>query len=402
MIMARIMVVAGGEWQCPITKLAKTMGHDVLCTNLYEDSPAFRYADECAVADVLDKEKNLAIAKVFNPDAVLTDQSDIAVPTVAYIAQQLGLKGIGTELAAKFTNKYLMRQAAEKAGIASPHFRKCDSPEAAKDFLHIYGKSVMKPLDSQSSRGVHIVESGKDIEDCFADSLQYSNSEKAVLIEEYIGGVEFTVDGLCAEDGYRVTAISQKEHFAHNPNIASRLLFSQENEQFDYQELRRVNTELVKSMGLPFGQTHAEYKYDKGQYYLIEIAARGGGTKISSDIVPLVSGISNNEIYINTLLGIHGETEKKPAHAYAVLGFFSFPAGRVTSILGVEEAKTLNGVHDLKLDFTVGDILAPAADDRSRCGYYILYADSREELEERENTLKKTVRVETTAASEGK
>ncbi len=57
--MARIMVIAGGLWQCPIVKTAKEMGHYVLCSNLYEDSPAFEYADEYRVANVLDKDMNL-------------------------------------------------------------------------------------------------------------------------------------------------------------------------------------------------------------------------------------------------------------------------------------------------------------------------------------------------------
>ena len=41
------------------------MGHFVICSNLYEDSPAFVYADVCEVANVLDKEKNLEIAKKY-------------------------------------------------------------------------------------------------------------------------------------------------------------------------------------------------------------------------------------------------------------------------------------------------------------------------------------------------
>lgn len=55
--MAKIMIIAGGMWQCPIVQLVKRKGHYVICTNLYEDSPAFQYADVGIVADVLDKEK---------------------------------------------------------------------------------------------------------------------------------------------------------------------------------------------------------------------------------------------------------------------------------------------------------------------------------------------------------
>lgn len=55
--MARVMVIAGGTWQCPIVRLAKNKGHYVICSNLYEDSPAFQYADIGVVANVLDKKR---------------------------------------------------------------------------------------------------------------------------------------------------------------------------------------------------------------------------------------------------------------------------------------------------------------------------------------------------------
>lgn len=391
--MLKVMVVAGGQWQCPILKRIKDMGHYVICSNLYEDSPGFVFADATAIANVLDREKNLEIAKQYMPDAILTDQSDIAVPTVAYVAEQLGIRGITSEKAKLFTNKYLMRDFTAKAGFASPGYRLCHTAEEAKDFLKTYGRSIIKPLDSQSSKGVHIIDTPEQIDDSFEDALQYSNGEKAVVIEEYIEGTEFTVDGLKTDDAYYVTAISQKEHFAFNKSIASKLLFSNTNEQFDYDKLRKVNTEMVKVMGLPFGLTHAEYKYRNGEFYLIEIAARGGGTKISSDIVPLVSGIQTNEILVNTLLGQKPEVKVGVKHEYAVLGFFDFKPGKVVSIEGMDEAWKIEGVHDLGLEVRVGDVLAQANDDRSRCGYYILYADSREELLEREKKLKNTLKV---------
>ena len=393
--MARVMVIAGGTWQCPIVKLAKSKGHYVICSNLYEDSPAFKYADIGLVANVLDKEKNLQFAKEYKPDVVLTEQSDIAVTTVAYIADQLGIKGIGLDIANRFTNKYLMREFTSKAGFASPKYRLCHEIDEAKEFLKDVPVSIIKPLDSQSSRGVHIVRTAKEIEDYFADCIQYSNAEKAIVIEEYIDGTEFTVDGLKTTTDYTVTAISEKEHYAYNPSVANKLVFMQSNPRFDYDKLREINTDMVKAMGLPFGITHAEYKCKDGEFYLIEIAARGGGTKISSDIVPLVSGINSNEIYLNILLGEDDKISEKPHHDCAVLGFFDFKPGKVTQIAGLEEAAKQPGVHDLSLEIKVGDQLGQAQDDRSRCGYYILYADSVEELKEREKLLKETIRVET-------
>lgn len=391
--MAKIMIVAGGTWQCPIVRLAKSMGHEVLCTNLYADSPAFIYADESRVANVLDKEKNLQIAREFAPDAVLTEQTDIAVSTVAYLAEQLGLKGISVKIASRFTNKYVMRQFMEKAGFAAPSYRLCHSADEVNIFWKENGKSIIKPLDSQSSRGIHIIEDKEDADRYFEDCIQYSNCEKAVLAEQYIEGVEFTVDGLKTEKEYIVTAISEKEHYSYNANIARRLLFSQYNENYDYDRLRKINEDMVRAMELPFGITHAEYKYFKGEFYLLEVAARGGGTKISSDIVPMVSGINSNEIYLHMLLNQPYQIKTGKKQNCVLLGFFDFETGKVMEISGLEKAKKLEGIYEIGLEIKTGDRISQALDDRSRCGYYIIYADSKEQLLERESAMKHMIKV---------
>lgn len=392
--MAKIMVIAGGAWQCPIIKTAKKMGHYVICTNLYEDSPAFRYADMGLVANVLDKEKNLEIAMKYKPDAVLTEQTDIAVPTVAYIADKLGLKGVGVDIASRFTNKYKMREFTSNLGIATPKYKLCHTVKEAADFLQEVSMSIIKPIDSQSSRGIHLVRTREEIEKYFDDCIQYSNAEKSILIEEFIEGTEFTVDGVKTESEYIVTAISEKEHYKYNPNVANRLLFTNYNDRYDYDRLRRENADMITAMELPFGLTHTEYKYRDGKFYLIETAARGGGTKISSDIATLVSGIDCNELYLNILTGGSEKIIRGSRHECAVLGFFDFKPGRITEISGIEEA-VWGGVHDLKLEVKVGDQLGQAQDDRSRCGYYILFADSVQELNDRERRLKETVKVVT-------
>lgn len=393
--MAKLMVIAGGSWQCPIIKTAKEMGHYILCSNLYEDSPAFEFADESRVANVLDKEKNLEIAREYNPDAVLTEQTDIAVPTVAYIAEKMGLKGIGTDVAKRFTNKFLMREYAAQVGIPVPRYKLCHSVDEAAEFVIDNPLSIIKPIDSQSSRGIHIVRTKADVERYFDDCVQYSNAEKAILIEEFIDGTEFTVDGIKTASEYVVTAISEKDHYKHNPNVANRLFFTNTSTNYDYDKLRKENKDMIIAMGLPFGLTHTEYKYQDGKFYLIETAARGGGTKISSDITKLVSGIDSNRLYLNMLTGGSEEIVRNKHHECVVLGFFDFKPGKIVSITGVDEAISNEWVHDLKLEVNVGDTLGEARDDRSRCGYYILYADSETELNSREEKIKKIVKVVT-------
>ncbi len=394
MQLKKVMVVAGGEWQCPLVQKIKEMGYYVICTNLYENSPAFQYADIGIVVDVLDKEKNLEIAKKYEIDAILTDQSDIAVPTVAYVAERLQLKGIGMEMAELFTNKYLMRQFCKENGFAYPDYQLCYTVEEVKEFVDNHKKVIIKPLDAQSSRGISIIQEESNLNKCFQEALSYSNTKKAIIAEEYIEGVEFTVDGLKTKDRYEVLAISKKRHYSYNSSIAKELYFQHYDEEYDYDKLRRYNKEMVCKMGLPFGLTHAEYKYMNGEFYLIEIGARGGGTKISSDIVPYMSGVDSNAVLVRSLLGESEEYHLEYCeNKCAVLGFFDFLKGKVAEISGVEKARHLEGVNSLVLNFAQGDQICEAADDRTRQGHYIIFSDTNDNLRVTEQNIKKAISI---------
>lgn len=150
-----IMVVGGGQWQLPLIAKAKHLGHRVINSNLYEDSPGFAVADVGRVADVLDRVANLAIAREFEPDAIVTDQSDIAVPTVAYLCETLGLPGIGSAGAQRFTDKTLMRACCHDHGFPHPRFMVCRDFNELQDFFDTSdGSVIVKPANNQGSRGV--------------------------------------------------------------------------------------------------------------------------------------------------------------------------------------------------------------------------------------------------------
>ena len=78
--------------------------------------PGFDLADQVYYYDTQDKENILKAACIEEICAITTDQTDVSVATVAYVADKLKLRGIGQEIAKKFTNKYEMRKAARDAG----------------------------------------------------------------------------------------------------------------------------------------------------------------------------------------------------------------------------------------------------------------------------------------------
>ena len=202
-----------------------------------------------------------------------------------------------------FTNKYLMRSKLKPFFGSQLKFELVGSiDEALRAANFITYPCIIKPIDNQSSRGVFKVNSGIEMKKYFNDSLRCSQS-KQIIVEQFVPGFEVTVEGIKLDSmNHRSIAVSLKDHFSHNSMIASSLLFQQEFEGFDVRELKKFNDQIIDYLRLPFGLTHAEYKIWNGKFYLVEIAARGGGSLISSHIAPLMSGIDSYSLFIDTVL----------------------------------------------------------------------------------------------------
>lgn len=396
--MAKIMVIAGGDWQIELIKKAKSMGHYVICSNLYEDSPAFPYADACEVSDVLDKEKNLEIAKKYMPDAVISDQSDIAAPTVAYVNEKLGLRGIGIEKADLFTDKSKQRDFCKKKGFAIPDFTVCETPDNAMPLLQKHGKIVIKPIDSQSSRGVYIITNREELEEKYRESVSWSNRRKVFLAEEYIEGDEFTIDGLMINGRHYPLCISIKEMYPQNPNISRTQSYSYLSDKYDYDLLRKTNKKMIEAMGLPMGLTHSEYREHNGKYYLVEAGARGGGSNLSGKIVPFMSGVDNYEYLIKEALGetVDEDYVKNIAFSkdkYVVMRFFDFDEGVVDHVEGKDFLMSHPMLIDYQLEVKPGDKLKQPKYGRLRPGHFIIGGDGKSNVENEANKIIEAIKV---------
>ena len=228
----------------------------------------------------------------------------------------------------------------------------------------------------------------EDLEKNFKTSILFSKIQKAVLAEQYIDGTEYTVDGIKTPERHFTLAISEKKHFMHNPNIACELYFTGKNNRYDYDALELQNNLFVELSPLQFGLTHAEYKYKDGKFYLIEIAARGGGNLISSHIVPFMSGVDNYRYLLECSLDNITSPNFTIPESYkdrcAVLRFFQVPygGGIVERIDGIDILENTPQIVEYKFNFNIGDRICDASTDADRAGFYIACCEQKDELDE--------------------
>ena len=138
----KLLIIGAGDFQLPLVQEAAKTCQVLLAAPVI--SEAFEpYISDRLICDVRDEETILAFAKKHQIDGVITDQTDIAVRSVAYVAENMGLPGIGSETGLLFTDKSRMRARMAELGIHQLENRTVASVEEAVEFFRHYGGRVI-------------------------------------------------------------------------------------------------------------------------------------------------------------------------------------------------------------------------------------------------------------------
>jgi len=380
-----VLFIAGGEWQVPFVNFLKKKGFHITLVDPYEDSQCVELADEFIQLDV--KSIDLIYEKIKDNelDYVLSDQTDVAVNPVAVLSEKLGLS-INSVLSTQlFSNKSKSRSFVQSfAGEIIPGFKVITSVTELSAFVDEFKDVIIKPTDAQSSRGVNRVENKEYLEFYFNEAKNASPSH-SVIVEEFLIGEEITVEGICLNSKHRTLTTSSKKHI--KTGIASDLIYPSNIKTELLKKIYDFNDEYVDKSGLSSGVTHAEYIVDQtnNKFWLVEIACRGGGSLIPSDIVPWVTGI---DVYEHLFDAISGENKLNIGDILsksAILHFFNFKNGLVKQINGLEEIEKIPEVLTCRLSFSAGDEIFDVSDDRGRHGFVIVLSENELGLT---NTLK--------------
>lgn len=395
----KLLILGAGINQVPIINKAKQFGLFTVVASIDGHYPGFKLADKAYKTNILDKEELLNIAQKEKIDGVITDQNDLAVPSVAYIAEKLGLPGIGYECALNFTNKLLMKKTCEEVGIPVPRYIKATN---ANEGLHFIKKNglpvVVKPVDSTGSKGVFKIDNEKDFEEKFNISIQESFT-KAVLVEEHIEGEQFLSRGYVDNYKLRLFAYSNRYYFdlptQFLPNLT---VFPAKMSSDVFKRMTKYHHDLINKLRPRFGASGVEWIYNKktDSLYLIEMALRGGGAFISSHLIPYAYGIEL-EPYI-----IHASLNKKYKDIFSVpiisrsSAYMSFllPQGEVIDVKGLDEIeKTAGVIKSYVNDIAIGQKTNPAVHKGSRYGPILIGGNTRADVENTIQEIRKKVHI---------
>jgi len=306
----KLAIIGADEEQLPLVDKAKEMGIETHCF-AWEKAEIYTFckgkADYFHPISIMEKEKVLEKCRELKIDGVLHILSDAAMPTVAFVAENMGLKGNKYTDALITSNKYRARQAMLNNGVSSPRFVVAKK-EQDPDLTGFKYPLIVKPTDRNGSVGVMKVADESELQEALQRAQQFSFSGQA-LVEEFITGSELSAHTMSWNGKHYILAIRDK--------VTSEAPFFVEiahhiPTQFGPETVALIETEARKALdalNIRYGACDAEFKVTAdGKVYAIEINARMGGDQ-SYDMIEYSTGLDYLKIAINVALGYWEEPE---------------------------------------------------------------------------------------------
>ena len=192
----------------PLVKKAKEMSVKSICFAWEEGAVCKDVCDRFYPVSTVDKEEVLRICREIGIDGITTIASDVAVLTVNYVAEKMGLIGNSDNYSETATNKYLMRQCFMEHHVPSPKF--CLTVGEIPEEVHAFRFPVIvKPTDRSGSRGVEKADDANELQAAIERACKESFQKKAV-IEEFVEGREISVESISYKGEHYVLQITDK------------------------------------------------------------------------------------------------------------------------------------------------------------------------------------------------
>jgi biotin carboxylase len=370
------MIVGAGPFQVPGIRRAQELGYRVVANDGNPDAPGLKMADHGYHLDLKDLEGCVRIARQHAVAGVLTVAADAAIPTVAAVSAALHLPGVSLVAAQVAVDKSRMRECFDRFNVPSARWRECASlVEVEEAACKLGWPVVVKPPDNAGSRGVSLAERLEDVAPAYHRALGHSRSG-TVMVEEFMPGVEISCEAFVHRGEVYVLSLSDKIRTRPPYLLDTTVLFPSDQPRNIQERACEVARMAIRATGIDAATVHMELMVTDSDVKVVEVAARGAGFRVFTDMVPWVTGVDTLEQLINLSVGKEPNFTVTQNRA-AVLRFPEVESGVVTSVSGVESARQLSGIFDLEIYVKPGDIVRPLTSGSDRVGHIITMAETR-------------------------
>ena len=370
-----VLVFGCGELQQSIIGRAHKMGLYVVGIDPCEDAFCKDDVDAFEIVGGQDFEGTCAVVEKHGIDAIVTAATDKPLVMMARIAEKYGFPFFSVETAQWSTDKFQMKQRFLEGGVPCAKGRLVKSGDETADMVF---PVIVKPRDNSGSRGVKLCRNQEELRESMAEALEYSKLD-SVLVEEFIEGQEYSIEGLHYDGKSEVIQFTEKKttEFPYNVELGhiQPAKISEENEQ----KIREIVSQIGKTLKFVNCPSHTELKINERGIFIIETSPRLGGDYITSTLTPLSTGVNLEDLLLQIAISDSISTKPKQVQ-YSGVRFFAFEEGREIKYVPDEDfVREWPHVVDFNFSLRVGDKIGKITSSLNRYGHLILSVEHREE-----------------------
>lgn len=374
--MKKIVIIGANEFQNPLILKAKELGYETHVFAWENGDLGEKNADYFYPISIIEKEKILEKCKKIQPIAITSIASDLATNTVNYIANKLKLPCNSLECTLKSTNKYKMRQAFKENNIPTPKFKQISEKFNLEDFKNFKYPLIIKPIDRSGSRSITKIYKKEELEEAIKKA-QNDSFEKKAIIEEFIEGEEFSIEGISFKGIHTFLAITRKKTTGAPNFIETGHLEPAGLEKEKEIKIKEMIEKALDSLNITNGASHSEFKITpNGEIRIIEIGARMGGDCIGSDLVEISTGYDYKKMVIDVAIGNKPNFKQISKPKIAIIKFI-FNNKDLEKLKQLEKLNPKSVYYKSKIEKVNSH---EVIDSSTRFGYYIFAYNKQEEV----------------------
>ena len=342
------------------------------------------------------------------PPAGIVAVGDRPVTLAALAASAFGLPGNDPDASRASRNKLTTRDRLRAGGLPVPAFATVAAGEDAAAALAIGYPAVVKPLSLSGSRGVMRVDDPPQYLAAIARLRRLLRSPDVaadrdpnhgrILVESFIPGREFAVEGLLTGGVFRTLAIFDKPDPLDGPFFEETIYVTPSRQPADVQ--RRIEAAMARAaaaLGLRHGPVHAECRVNDGGVHVLEVAARPIGGLCSRALRfdgPGGTLVTLEEVLLRHALGEDVAAYRREAAASGVMMIPTPQRGVLRGVAGVEAAAAVPGITGVRITAKIDALLVPLPEGRSYLGFIFGSAADAAAVEEALRAAHAALRVE--------
>lgn len=377
------MILAGGNDQIALIEELRRYFKgevEIILVDMSDKVRAIPFADKFLQISTMDKIAVLAAAREEKIDYILTACGDQPLSTMAYVATEMGLPTYLSEQDVRdLTNKRFMKDKMVKSGIPTAKHVYIDKnwDGVIPDFEY---PLVVKPVDSNGSKGVKKVFTPADMEKALKEAFQYSLSGD-VIIEEFKQGEELSVDVYVEGTTAKLLSITASKKIQENKDSFT-IIQSYYPAPTDYKEERvlEICQKIADAWHLHDTPLLVQMIQKGDSYNVLEFSARmGGGSKYR--LIQVLSGVNIMEVYVKMVMGEKPHVEPKKQYNNAIMSYIYCYPGVYKSVEGLDELKKKGVILDFFIYKSPDSVIEKSNTSSDRAAGFLVVGDSQEEVE---------------------